>query len=315
MKLLLGLAACLGIFTVATLWRAAAHERRAEASHPPTGAFIRVHGSRVHYIDTGNDDGPAVVLIHGASGNLNDWTFDMVERLSARYRVIAFDRPGLGYTDLTGTPDALQQARFLADATAALGVEDPIVVGHSFGGAVALAWALERPEALSGLAVLAGASHPWDTPTSLYYRLLSNPITGPMLASLLAAWVPQSYVDASVEGVFEPQSAPDGYAAHFGTDLVLRPFSLLENARQRTTLLPTIRAMVPRYGSITVPVEILHGDSDATVPLEIHSARLVEAIPGANLVVMEGVGHMPHHADPEAVVAAIDRLNAASDLR
>lgn len=314
MKVLLGCVLLIAAVTIVTLWRAASNERAAEADHPPAGQFIDVGGTRVHYVEAG--EGPALVLIHGASGNVNDWTFDLIDRLSDRYRVIAFDRPGLGYTDMIGAnAKAVEQAHLLADAAAALGAERPIVVGHSYGGAVALAWALERSDALSGLLVLGGASHPWNTGTGLYYTLLSHPISGPILANLINAWVPESYVKGSVEAVFTPQEAPDGYTAHFGPGLTLRRFSLLENAQQRANLLPQIEAMAPRYGEIAVPTEILHGDADLTVPLHIHSEPLARAIPGANLVVMEGVGHMPQHSDPQAVVDAIDRLKDASGLR
>ncbi len=306
---LLGFAILLAGFTGLTLWRAYARGAAAEAAHPPTGQFVEVGGTRVHYIDEGT--GPAVVLIHGASGNVNDWTFDMVGRLSDRFRVIAFDRPGLGYTDLIGrNASVADQARLLADAAVALGAEAPIVVGHSYGGAVALAWALERPDNLSGLVMLSGASNPWNTGTGLYYTLLSNPLSGPILATLLAAWVPDRVVEDSVNGVFAPQSAPPGYDDHFGVGLTLRRFSLLENARQRASLLPQIEAMVPRYGTIDVPTEILHGDADNTVYLRIHSEPLSHQIPDARLTVLQGIGHMPQHAAAEAVSDAIDRATA-----
>ena len=314
MKLLLGLIALLAVFAVVTLWRAATNERAAQAEHPPAGQFVEVNGTRVHYVEAGT--GPAVVLIHGSSGNVNDWTFDMFDRLSDRYRVIAFDRPGLGYTDMIGRDaQAADQARLLADAASALGAEHPIVVGHSLGGAIALAWALEWPDDLSGLLVLAGASHPWDTGLGTYYTMLSHPIVGPVMATLLTAWAPDSAVAANIEGVFAPNPAPDGYAEHFGTGLTLRRFSLLENAHQRASLLPQITAMAPRYPTINTPTEILHGDADSTVALTIHSLPLAEAIPNANLVVLEGVGHMPQHSAPQAVVDAIDRLNVAENLR
>jgi pimeloyl-ACP methyl ester carboxylesterase len=306
---LLGFSILLATLTGATLWRASAREAAAEAAHPPAGAFVEVDGARVHYVEEGT--GPVVVLIHGSSGNVNDWTLDMVGRLSDRYRVIAFDRPGLGYTDMLGrNASAADQARLLADAAAALGAEAPVVVGHSYGGAIALAWALERPDALSGLVVLAGASNPWDTGLSTYYQLLSHPISGPVMATLITAWVPDRLVSQSIAGTFAPQSPPEGYAAHFGPGLTLRRFSLLENARQRASLLPQIEAMVPRYPSITVPTEILHGDADRTVWLDVHSRPLSRQIPGARLTVLDGAGHMPQHTAPDALEAAIDRLAA-----
>lgn len=320
MKLLLGLVALLVIVSVLTLWRANMREAAAEVAHPPNGQVVTVPNPRdgdpveVHYIDDG--EGPAVILLHGASGNVNDWDFDMVGRLSDRYRVIAFDRPGLGHTDMIGrNATAQEQAQLLADAAQAIGVESPIVVGHSYGGAVALAWAVYRPDDLAGLLVLAGASNPWEGDQGLYYSILGHPVAGPIFATLLSAWVPETTVTEAVQSAFTPQVAPDSYEAHYGSGLILRRFSLLENARQRTRLLPQIEAMVPLYPEIAVPTEILHGDADLVVPLSVHSEPLARAVPGANLEVLEGVGHMPHHADPEALSDAIDRLAAASDLR
>jgi pimeloyl-ACP methyl ester carboxylesterase len=322
MKILLWLIVLLALFAAVTLWRAASREAASEAAFPPVGQFVEVANPRggdlvrVHYIDEGPRDAPPVVLIHGASGNVHDWTFDLAGRLSDRYRVLAFDRPGLGYTDMIGrNATAREQAAVLVGATQALGVERPIVAGHSYGGSVALAWAVYHPEQIGGLAVLAGASNPWEGDQGAYYRFLGNPVTGPIMATLLSAWVPDPYVSDAVAGTFAPQSPPDGYEAHYGTGLILRRFSLLENARQRTRLLPQIEAMVPLYPNITVPTEILHGDADIVVPLSIHSRPLSQAIPGANLEIMDGVGHMPHHADPDAIEAAIDRLVVAQGLR
>lgn len=324
MKVLIALLVFAAIFTALTMWKASRNETAAEVIYPPAGQFIDVNfgleiglggyqgrqrSIRVHYIDEG--EGPVVVLIHGSGGNLNDWTFDMVARLSDHYRVIAFDRPGLGYTEMLGRNTSLaDQARLLADAARALGADNPMVVGHSFGGSVAVAWGIERPDTLAGLVVLAGATNPWDTGISTYYRFLSHPIAGPIMANLLAAWVPERIVTSSVNDVFTPQSAPEGYGTHFGPGLTLRRFSLLENARQRTSLLPQVQAMVPRYPDISVPVEILHGDADLTVGLHIHSVPLSQQIPDATLTVLEGIGHMPQHADPQALVDAIDRLSA-----
>lgn len=307
---LLGVAACAAfLLACITVWRAARNEAQTIVAHPPAGRFVEVDGTRVHYIDQGQ--GPVVVLIHGSSGNLNDWTFDMVARLSDRYRVLAFDRPGLGYTEMIGRNASLAaQARLLSDAATALGAENPMIVGHSLGGAVALAWALERPENTSGLVLLAGVSIPWDTGLSTYYQWMSHRIFGPIAANFATAWTSDQVVETSVNAVFAPQSAPTGYGAHFGTGLTLRRFSLLENARQRASLLDHVRAMAPHYDSISVPTEILHGDADATVGLQIHSVPLSQQIPDATLTVIEGAGHMPHHANPQAVVDAIDRLSA-----
>ena len=112
-------------------------------------------------------DAPDLVLIHGASGNTRDMTFSLAPRLAEDYRVIVLDRPGLGYTDrINGTGATItQQAELLQKAAAQLGADRPIVLGHSYGGAVALAWAVTRPDHISALVNVSGARQAvggWD---------------------------------------------------------------------------------------------------------------------------------------------------------
>ncbi|MDG4648852.1 alpha/beta hydrolase [Roseibacterium sp. SDUM158017] len=307
MKLLVLIALAAALAAGATAWKASRHERLAEAEWPPSGDFLTIDGQRVHYVVDG--EGPDLVLIHGASGNLRDFTFDMVGRLKDRYRVIAFDRPGLGYTDRIDANGAsiAQQADLLARAASELGAHRPIVFGHSYGGSVALAWAVNRPDALSALVLSAAASNTWDTGLGTYYSVLSHPLGQKLVIPLITAWVPDRVVSQQIDAVFLPQAPPQGYDARIGAGLTLRRVSMRANALHRAGLLDEIRAQVPRYGEIAVPVEILHGDADTTVPLHVHSEPLSRQIPNAALTVLPGVGHMPHHAAPEATDAAIDR--------
>lgn len=314
MKFALLAALALAGLAALALWKARAHEARAEAAFPPEGRLIEVNGHRVHAVVTG--DGPDLVLIHGASGNARDLTFDLAPRLAARYRVIVLDRPGLGHTGRIDADGAsiTEQAALLQTAAAALGAERPVVLGHSYGGAVALAWAVTRPETLAALVSLAGASHPWQSALPLQYRLLSQPLIGPLLAPVLSALVSDAYVERAVAGIFAPQDMPAGYLAHVGAALTLRRATLRENALQRANLLGEIEALHPRYPRISVPVEIVHGDRDTTVGLAVHAEPLARAVPDATLTVLPGIGHMPHHAAPEAVIAAIDRAARRAGL-
>lgn len=307
MKLLLWLLLAALAVTGATLWKAARHERQAEATWPPEGRFLTIDGHRVHALVRGS--GPYLVLIHGASGSTRDFTLGLVDRLAERYRVIVVDRPGLGYTERIDPAGASlrQQADLIARAAAELGADRPIVFGHSYGGAVALAWAVHRPESLAALVVSAAASNPWDTGLGTYYTILSHPLGQRFVVPLLTAWVPEGVVDRQIDSIFLPQEPPKGYHAHIGAGLTLRRVSMRANALHRANLLEEIRAQAPRYGEIEVPVEILHGDADTTVPLEVHSRPLSRQIPQAELTVLPGIGHMPHHAAPQATIAAIDR--------
>ncbi len=150
-KLLLAVGLSLAALALAVAWLAARHEARAETSHPPQGQILDIGGHRVHALVMGS--GPDLVLIHGASGNLRDITFSLAPRLAERYRVIVIDRPGLGYTDRINRSGAsiAQQAELLMQTARHLGAERPIVLGHTYGGAVALAWAAYYPEDLSAL--------------------------------------------------------------------------------------------------------------------------------------------------------------------
>ncbi|MCI5110916.1 MAG: alpha/beta hydrolase [Marivita sp.] len=301
--------------TLTTACTASYREARAEERFPPEGQFLTVNGTRVHYVTKG--DGPDIVLIHGASGNLRDFTFSLVDKLADRYRVTAFDRPGLGYTERVN-PDGttlIEQATLLADASDQLGLQKPMVLGQSYGGAVALAWAVERPDSLSALILLAAASNPWTSDLSLFYKVTSSNLGGATVVPALTAFVPNPVIDGAIESVFAPQKEPDGYAEHIGAPLTLRRDTLRANAKQRANLLNEIISLHTRYGTIDVPTEIVHGDADTTVGLSIHSIPLSQQITGANLTILEGIGHMPHHAAEPEVIAAIDRAAQRAGLR
>ena len=295
--------------------------RQIEAAYPPEGQFVTVNGVDVHVVVKGT--GPDLVLIHGAGGNLNDFTHEFIDFLTDRYRVFAVDRPGLGYTararpELASafTSDAespIEQAKLLAAATRQLGAETPLVLGHSFGGAVAMAWALEEPAA--GIVILSGATMPWPGELRRYYRVFGSGVGGAIGGPLVAAYVPESRVKESVEGIFDPAPVDPGYYEGAAIPLAIRPATFRASARQVKTLRPHLVEMANRYPGMTLPVEIIHGTADTTVRTDIHAEPLRDALPNATLTVLEGVGHAPHHVTPAPVIAAIDRVAARAGLR
>ena len=303
--------------------RAKDREAQAETDYPPEGELITVDGLQVHYVMEGS--GPDLVLIHGASGNTREFTFTMVDRLKDNYRVIVFDRPGLGYTDRlhpdldgvfnTAAESPADQAILLQAAAAQLGAPKPIVLGHSFGGTVGLAWALERPDNIAALINVSGPSNPWPGKLSALYRINGTAIGGAILPPLIAAFTSQKHIEDNIASIFTPQAAPEGYAHYIGPTLTTRRAPFRANGRQVNSMRPHVVEMSKRYGEIMIPVEIIHGDADPIVPLDIHSIPLSRQIPHARLTVLKGIGHMPHHVAPDAILAAIDRAAVASGLR
>lgn len=293
---------------------------QAEKAYPAIGTLIETSVGTVHYVQSGT--GPHVILIHGAGGNLREFTFDLMDRLSENYTVTAFDRPGMGYTDrIAGTPVGVfdtvaespkSQAQMLREAATALEITDPIVVGHSFGGIVSYAWALEgldedAPVNASAVVSLAGVTMPWPGDLGWYYTVNGHAIGGAVVIPLISSLVPTGKINESIADTFAPQSPPEGYSEYIGAGLSIRPESMRANVRQVNTLRPYVVEMSARYPELTLPIEIVHGTADLTVPIHVHAEEIIKIVPSATLTRLEGVGHMPQHADPDAVIAAIDR--------
>jgi len=283
--------------------------RRIEKAFPPVGDFLTVDGVRLHYKSAG--DGQPLVLLHGASGNLRDWTFGPFGEMATTNTVIAFDRPGLGYSERPlGAEDPAVQAKILKRATALVGQGNPIVAGHSYGGAVALAWALLEPNDVSGLLLLAAASHEWPGETSCLYRAVTHPVIGPLAAQVLPRIASSKRINNAISRIFAPQTAPDGYLGHVGAGLAVRPQTVRANASDIAALKPHLVEMEGRYPLLKMPVEILHGTDDVVVPIQIHSDRLAKALPQARYQRLAGTGHMPHHCAQSQMIDALHRLNA-----
>ena len=295
--------------------RATARETAFEAQFPPTGQLIDVQGRTVHVDIRGS--GPDLILLHGASGNSRDFTFTLADRLAARYRVLAFDRPGLGWTDDIGpqTDNPIAQAELLRAAAGQLGVRRPVVLGHSYGGAVAMAWGLRAPGDTAALVIVSGATMPWPGDLSGWFAFLDTPLGDRVGPPLLTALAPVSLGDRIMADIFKPQAVPAGYADYIGVGLAARRGNYRANAAQITGLRPYLRVMAPGYPQLTLPVEVIHGGRDTIVPAGIHALPLSDALPNAALTILPDQGHMPQHGDPQAIIDAVDRAAARAGIR
>jgi pimeloyl-ACP methyl ester carboxylesterase len=286
-----------------------------ERAYPATGQFVEVAGGRLHLVELAPRgtlaDRPAIILIHGAGANLNDMRVALGERLSERYRVVLIDRPGHGWSERTAKPEGASpasQAAMVHEALGRLGIKPVILVGHSWGGAVAAAYALDHPQNVAGLVLLAPVTHPWVGGTTWYYELGATPFIGPFFAhtfALPAGWL---MVGMAVQAVFFPLPAPADYVDRAAGWLGLRPQEFLANAEEVAGLKAFVTGQAARYRELTVPTVIITGNRDTTVSPRIHSYALEAAVPGSQLIVLPGVGHMPHYAAPDRIVTAISEI-------
>ncbi|MEE9453930.1 MAG: alpha/beta hydrolase [Paracoccaceae bacterium] len=271
--------------------------------------FVNVNQTRIHYKRAGS--GVPVVLIHSAgAGDLRDWEYSIFAEIAKTNEVIAFDRPGIGQSDLVeGVTDPSVQAATLKQATQALGIErPPILVGHSYGGLVALSWGLINPQDIAGIMTIAPVSHPLNEKIDPILPLLTKPVIGAIMAALVCKVLRKKALLESVTKSFAPQDIPADYMEKTGNTLLTSPSELRNIAREicgAVALLPEIAA---KYPSLNAPVEVICGSEDKNMPPEIHGAPLAEALPQARYTLIEGVAHMPHYQSPEIVLAALARL-------
>ncbi|MGI8527822.1 MAG: alpha/beta fold hydrolase [Pseudolabrys sp.] len=283
-----------------------------ERGYPPAGRFVDVEGGRVHVLELGAPEAPPVVLLHGASGNLGDMRLALGERLAARYRVILIDRPGHGWSDRPGGRDDASPARHAAlihQALGKIGVTKAIVLGHSWAGALATAYALAYPGETAGLVLLAPVTHPWPGGVSWINNIVATPVIGPMIARTVILPAGYFLIASGIEAVFAPQSPPPDYARRTGVDMILRPTEFIANAQDLVDLKGFVTAQAPHYGEIKAPVAIIAGDdNDKVVSTKIHSRAIARQLPDAKLTVLPGVGHMVQYAAPDPIAEAIDRM-------
>jgi pimeloyl-ACP methyl ester carboxylesterase len=280
--------------------------------YPAQGRSIEVAGGRLNVLDIGPRDaaGPPVVLIHGASSNLEAMRQPVGDRLASRHRVILIDRPGHGWSSRTRLADSTPaiQGRMIDEALEKLGVGSAIVVVHSWSGALGARMALDYPERVAGLVMLAPVAYPWRGGVGWYNRAVATPVIGPLLAYTITLPIGIFLAGPGARGVFLPQIMPQNFIADTATPLLLRPLEFLANARDLATLRAAVAEQAPRYGNIKAPVVVISGDVDKTVTTNIHSRPFVKAVNDARLIVLPQVGHMIQNAAPDLVISEIEAM-------
>lgn len=285
--------------------------RRIERDVPADGLFVSVDGTRVHYTDHGH--GPAIVMIHGLCGQIRNFSYALTDQLVADHRIILVDRPGSGYSAAAPSAAIPAQAKLIAGLIDALGLDRPLVVGHSLGGAVALALALDHPDKVSGLALLAPLTQPQDTvPRAFQAISIASPAVRRAVAWTIATPIGMLSGSKGAETVFAPEPAPADFGTRGGGALVLRPGAFHAASTDLAATRADMAALATRYAELSVPVAILYGREDAILAPELHGAKIAADVPRVALTLIPG-GHMIPVTAPEQVSAWIrGRVGAAA---
>jgi len=273
----------------------------------PFMKFVETDGVRVH-VDAWGASGGSVLLIHGASSDMGVWAPSVIPALSARYQLTGYDRPGLGFTTVR-PPNANRlavQAKVAADVLEKLGLRRPIVVAHSWGGAVALRLALDRPDLVSGLVLIAPVAYEWPGGVSWHIYWSANPLIGGVFNGVVTRPFVAAAGRDGVKGSFAPLLAPPDYYDRAGVARATRPGALAANAADLVVAKREVGAQQARYRDLKMPIAIFNGDSDGVVSPTIHAAHLAADLPGSKHVVLKGVGHMPHEADAQTLLGLVD---------
>lgn len=269
-------------------------------------------------VETGRKpDLPPIVFIHGASASLYDPMFSFRTKLQERAKLLFVDRPGHGNSDVGGEQNILPDGQ--ADSIAALmqerGINRAIIVGHSFGGAIAASFAVRHPDMVLGLVFLSPAVYPWNSGIAWYYEAASAPITGTLFSALIVPPIGLMTIDNATKGVFAPNPVPADYIDKTRALQALRPLAFRHNAREVAALSDWARAASVNYHKIKVPTVIITGDTDSIVSPEVHSRHLARDIRGARLIVVHNLGHKSDFVASDLAIAAIETVaGRKSDL-
>jgi pimeloyl-ACP methyl ester carboxylesterase len=314
MKILLVAAALIVVLLAGSAIFTAIYARRMEARFPPTGRFLEVDGRRLHYVDrspAGRMPEATIVLLHGASSNLAESMLGLGDSLSARYRVIAIDRPGHGYSERAPGLDAAEssdQARVIAAGLRQLAVRHALVVGHSLAGAIAANMALDHTDVTGGVLLLSGVTYPWPGGEISWYHRVAASILGRVITATVATPLALMILRPVAAESFAPQQMPADFPERAHLGLLLRPDTMLANGRDVAVLYAAVERQSRRYGEIRVPTIVIGGDADHVVWTHLHSRSFARDVPGAELVVLPGIGHMPQYVSGDVVRQKIDAL-------
>ena len=297
---------------------------RIEGKYPPRGDFVDVETARIHFLtrkkvaNIENQGNAPVVLIHGSSGSSADMELAFFDAFPDDIDLYAFDRPGIGWSKTKLSPlemsNPMKQAEAIHMAVKKLKLDKPIIVGHSWGGAVAIAYAKQFGNEISGAVSLAGVAYPWKGPYGWYDVLLTTPVFNHIFTRLFLNKMGQLYVPLSIKAIFEPEAARGDYREAAQAEIILRPSTIINNSYYSLNLRRHLKTMSEKYNDIKIPLLIVAGNRDYIVHSKSQSERLHNEVAGSEYILFKGAGHMPHHTQTQILAEKIGRMSKGEAL-
>lgn len=290
------------------------HASNRPASEPVARTVASLDGERaIAFAEAGR--GPDCLAIHGTLTALEDMWLGPVPALAEHFRVIAVDRPGHGMSRRARLVDASpwRQATILHDFATAAGVRRPVLVGHSFGATVALAYAMLFPAETAGVVALAPVCFPELRLELLLFGPRASPFGGEGLTKALGVSLDPALLPGLWRAIFLPQAMPDRFAERFPFALAARFEQMIAEGEDAAKLLPALFAMALRYRDCAVPTRLLGGSADLVVNNALHGLIAAQMMPRARFDWLPGLGHMIHHFAVDTIVEAALAVRATDN--
>ena len=280
-----------------------------ENKYPPLGNYKKINNLNIHYTDIGA--GPLVVLLHSQPANERQF-YLLKEQLKKNYRVISIDRPGMGYSEGPKEKTEIRlslQAKIISKLIKDITQEKPLVVGHSYGGALALAYALNNEDDIKGLILVNTASHAWPSDKVwLPFKIISSPLIGNIFSNTYAMIYGKSTIEQSANDNFPNNLPSKNYMENVAGELTLRPQNLRSYAFDAINLRNALKEQSKKYYKIKLPITIIAGSNDRVTPNKIHSFQLHQEIKHSSLIKVDGVEHSIPELKPGVIEEEIRKM-------
>ena len=266
------------------------------------GNFIDVLNQQIRVYQTGS--GQDILLIHGLPGCIEDWE-TIIPELSKKFHVTAYDRPGHAFSSANNLKYNLEQnADFAFAVIDKLKLNNPVAVGHSYGGSIVVAMAVRNTSNVKAFVSVSAVTSAKGKP-DLIFNILKIPIIG-HASGLFVKLFGRSIVKKGMDVAFDPNQKDMPQDFIDTRCMLISQLKMIKaSAHEEMTMRPDVKNMTPLYGNIQKPLFIVHGESDKVVPVN-DGSLLYKAVPGSKLTLLKNIGHMVQYAKPAELIKVIE---------